>query len=243
MTPGSPRTSVLVVEDEAILALDLKRMLEASGFEVMKVVADAAAAIEATQALRPSVVLMDVRIEGEPDGITTAEELYVCENTAVVFFSAYSDEESLARATASGAYGYLLKPLAGPVVSAALRIAVRKHEELRALRSSTAWQRAALDQIGTPTIVTDLDGMVSFMNGSATALTGWTLLQARLEGPGWLASILEGPFGPGETEAISSSATLRRRELPAIEVSVRRMPLDADESGVRHMMWRVCPRR
>jgi AmiR/NasT family two-component response regulator len=240
MTESLTKTSVLVVEDEAVIALHLRGLLEASGFEVVGVASDAKRALELTQKLRPNVVLMDVRIEGEVDGLSAAEELYVCENIPVVFLSAYSDEESLARAVSTGAYGYLLKPLAGTLVSSTLRIAVRKHEEIVSLRCSSQWQRAALEHLGGALLVTDPDGALSFMNGAAVALTGWSLLDARLEGPAWfeqlfgVSSALEGTFR-------ADFARLHRRDGSTIDVAVRRTVLDPDDDGVRRTIWLVRP--
>jgi AmiR/NasT family two-component response regulator len=73
---------------------------------------------------------MDIRLQGPVDGLTVAEELYVCEKTPVVFLTAYSDETTLARAAGTGAYGYLVKPVAPGSLSSTLRMAREKHDEL-----------------------------------------------------------------------------------------------------------------
>jgi DNA-binding NarL/FixJ family response regulator len=122
--------TVLIVEDEALVALDLKRQLEDDGFTVLEIVSEGEAAIEATRRLRPGVVLMDIRLRGPVDGLAVGEELYVCEDTPVVFLTAYSDESTLARAAASGAYGYLVKPVPPGSLATTLRMAREKHREL-----------------------------------------------------------------------------------------------------------------
>jgi AmiR/NasT family two-component response regulator len=127
--------TVLIVEDESLVALDLKRQLEDDGFDVLDIVSHGEAAIAATQRLKPDVVLMDVRLQGPLDGVTVGEELYVCENTPVVFLTAYSDEGTLARAAGTSAYAYLVKPIAPGSLCSTLRMARRKHDELMSQRA------------------------------------------------------------------------------------------------------------
>lgn len=133
---GQDEITVLIVEDESLVALDLKRQLEDDGFRVLDIVSTGEAAVAAAQRLRPAVVVMDIRIQGEVDGVTTAEELYVCENTPVVFLTAYSDDGTRARVAGTGAYGYLVKPIAPGSLTSTLRIAKEKHDELTRRRAT-----------------------------------------------------------------------------------------------------------
>ncbi len=158
------RYSVLVVEDEQIVAMDLEVRLGALGFDVVGSVVSAEAAIHAVQALRPDVVLMDIRLGGAMDGVTAAEEIYVCERTPVVIITAYGERTTVERVARSGAYGLVAKPFEISEVTAAIELALSKHAELVAPteRPSSA--------IGV--VVVDAEGVVRSSNTQAVALLG-----------------------------------------------------------------------
>ncbi|MFW6067272.1 MAG: response regulator [Myxococcota bacterium] len=132
--PPLEAPTVLIVEDEAIVALALRRQLENAGLHVAGMASSGEDAIALARRERPNVVLVDVRLRGAMDGITAGEELYVCEDIPVVYVSAYSDRATLLRATASGAYGYLTKPYSEDILVATLIMTIEKHRELVRLR-------------------------------------------------------------------------------------------------------------
>jgi CheY-like chemotaxis protein len=101
---------VVVVEDERIVAFNLRRQLTKLGYEVSAVAASGDLALQKVTALRPDVVLMDIRIEGTIDGIETASRIPAELHIPVIYLTAYSDDATLERARASTPYGYLLKP-------------------------------------------------------------------------------------------------------------------------------------
>lgn len=129
--------SVVLVEDDDIVANALRRQLEHHDFIVAAVVAEDEKVIAAIQQHRPAVVLMDVGIRGSLDGITLAEEILVCEDTPVVLLSGTSDVTLMRRAARSGAYGFLAKPTSGQSIITTLEMAIYKHEELRKARASS----------------------------------------------------------------------------------------------------------
>lgn len=194
---------VLIVEDEAVVALALRRQLEANGFCVAAIVGASDQVLAAVQQCRPSVVLMDVRIRGDVDGITLAEELFVCEDVAVVFLSAFSDREVIERATRSGAYGFLTKPVAiGPLV-ATLEMAVRKHRDLRDCREGGRILRMALDGLDVPIVCLDGRGVVGYINRAAVELTGWARVEARDESPRWAQELQSLPADDGRLQRMA----------------------------------------
>lgn len=196
--PSSP-PSVLIVEDEAIIALDLRRQLESSGFVVVGVEARAAAVIPAVQRLRPSLVLMDVRLQGAADGITLAEEIHHLENVAVVFLSAYTDGDLLERAARSGGYAYLVKPFSTSTLVATLGIAVQKHAELMRHRTNAEWMAATLSSLPTAIVALDAAGALVFANAAAERVTGERRLDLAARPAAWVDRLsLHGTATPVE---------------------------------------------
>lgn len=116
---GSPITqAVLIVEDDFMIAMDLENALQDAGFNVTGVAASADEAVALVAAHKPSVVLMDIRLLGQRDGIDAALEIFRVHGIRSVFTSAHSDEDSRRRAEPAMPYGWIEKPYAvGTIVS------------------------------------------------------------------------------------------------------------------------------
>ncbi len=122
---GCPR--VLIVEGEAITALDLANELTRMGYEVCGVVDTADDAIRVAVQSHPALVLMDVRLGKGGDGIETARGICSRHDTAIVFLTAHSDESTLARALEVSPFGYLIKPFRARDLKVAIELALAKH--------------------------------------------------------------------------------------------------------------------
>jgi diguanylate cyclase (GGDEF)-like protein len=122
---GVPR--VLIVEDEAITALDLSAELTGLGYEVCGVVDTADEAVRMAVQTRPALVLMDVRLADGGDGVETARIISSRHDTAIVFLTAHSDESTLARALEVSPFGYLIKPFRARDLKVAIELALAKH--------------------------------------------------------------------------------------------------------------------
>lgn len=125
---------VLIVEDEAITALDLATELRGLGYEVCGIVDTAAEAVAVTARERPRLVLMDVRLAGGGDGIEAARHIRHQQDTAVVFLTAHSDEATLARALDVSPDGYLIKPFRARELKVAVDVALAKQASAMAMR-------------------------------------------------------------------------------------------------------------
>ncbi|MDP2030875.1 MAG: EAL domain-containing protein [Thiobacillus sp.] len=136
---------ILIVEDERIIALDLGQRLRQLGYSVAGFAANAQQALALAVAEQPDLVLMDIRIEGDVDGIAAAQTLYAETRIPVVFLTAYADAETLERAQATLPFGYLLKPCQTAELNAAIRIALARREAEVRLERSEERQRLALD--------------------------------------------------------------------------------------------------
>ncbi len=122
--------SVIIVEDERITALDLKYKLINLGFKVPAIVSSGEEAVNTVAELRPDVVLMDIVLQGEMDGIQAAQKIASLD-IPVVFLTAYSDDKTLQRAKATSPYGYILKPYPDKELQLTLETALQKHQEYR----------------------------------------------------------------------------------------------------------------
>ena len=105
-----PKTKILIVEDESIVALDIKRILTNLQYEVTNMASDYFSAIQSIQENRPDIILMDINLGKGKDGIQTVEDIQINHNIPVIYITAYGDENTINRAVATNPMGYLLKP-------------------------------------------------------------------------------------------------------------------------------------
>jgi PAS domain S-box-containing protein len=164
---------VLLVEDEAVLALGLQDRLHGLGHEVVGVASRADEACLLAQRKRPDLVLMDIRLEGKEDGIDAGRAIRSQLDVPVVYLSAYGDEETIARARDSEAFGYLHKPCHDRELRTAIELALRKHATERRHRDSARQYAEMLTSLGDGVLAINRDGRVTLLNPVAEQLTGW----------------------------------------------------------------------
>lgn len=170
--------SILVVEDENVVALDIQRDLISFGYTVPATAASGQEAIEKAAALRPDLVLMDIRLRGAIDGIEAAEEIRTRFDIPAIYLTAYADPATLSRARLTGALGYLIKPFGERELHAAVEVALYRHQLEQRVRESDRWLAATLRSIADGVIAADAQGRIRFMNPVAERLTGWTVAEA-----------------------------------------------------------------
>jgi two-component system, response regulator PdtaR len=134
---------VLVAEDETIIRLDLRDLLERSGFEVCAEARDGEEAVALARSERPDVAIMDVKMP-KLDGIEAARRILDERPIPIVMLTAYGQEELVARAVEAGVFGYLVKPFREQDLLPAIHTARARHDELAALRDETASLAEAL---------------------------------------------------------------------------------------------------
>jgi len=172
------KTTILVVENEAIVAMDLAAKLRQLGYEVAGMAAEGEAAVALTSRLQPHLVLMDIRLEGPMDGIEAAEAIRSRYDVPVVYLTAHSDAATLGRAKLTGLFGYILKPFDERDLAIQIEIALSQHQADRQLRQQREWLRVTLTSIGDAVIATDAGLRISFVNPVAESLTGWPAAEA-----------------------------------------------------------------
>jgi len=176
--PPTSAPSILIVEDEGIVALDLQESLIRMGYDPYAIAASADEAIACVAERCPDLVLMDIRIRGDRDGIEAAAVLRERFLVPVLFLTAHADDATVARAKATTPHGYLLKPVRAAELRSAIEVALYRHEVEKRLHERERWFSTTLRSIGDAVITVDLAGKVTFMNQVAERLTGVALEQA-----------------------------------------------------------------
>ncbi len=129
-----PRKQILVVEDEGLIADDLQRRLERMGYSAPAIASTGLEAIQCAQSTPFDLVLMDIRLKGEIDGIATAELLKSKCQAPVVYLTAYADQDTFDRAMMTEPLGYVLKPITDGRLSTTVQVALYTAEMQRRLR-------------------------------------------------------------------------------------------------------------
>ncbi len=173
-----PDARILIVEDEGIEALDLQHRLTCLGYPTPDFCFSGEEGVKKALETSPDLVLMDIMLQGEIDGVTAAEQIRASADIPVIYLTAYADEDTLQRARITEPYGYIIKPFRERELHITIDMALYKHEMERRLRASEKWLATTLKSIGDAVIATDGNGRVTFMNPVAEKLTGWPLEEA-----------------------------------------------------------------
>ncbi|HEX6034629.1 MAG TPA: EAL domain-containing protein [Anaerolineales bacterium] len=165
---------ILIVEDEIITAMDLQQRLAGLGYEVAGRVSNGVAAVSQASELRPDLILMDIHLKGEMDGIEAAEHIRSQCPTPIIFLTAFADVETLQRAKVTEAFGYIIKPFEERELSVSIEIALYRHRLEQRLRDSEARLQAIFDAAFDGLFVIDMQGRFVNVNPAGCSLTGYT---------------------------------------------------------------------
>jgi DNA-binding NarL/FixJ family response regulator len=161
---------ILIVEDEAIVATDLAETLTVLGYKVIDTVDSAKGAHLSIKNNRPDLILMDVCIKGEIDGIELALEVFERYNIPVVHLTAFSDNETINKIKKTQSYGYLSKPYDEKELYIAIELAVSKHRILNNSKSLYMLYLVALEQMEGGIIIADLEKRVLLINSTVRTM-------------------------------------------------------------------------
>lgn len=167
------RENIMIVEDESLIALELKRRLVNFGYDCSDIVNRGEDALALLDSKQFDLVLMDIHLQGELDGIETAWEIKRKFDVPVVFLTAYSDSSTLRKAKETEPYGYITKGSDPGEVYTTVEIALYKSRLDRKLRKQEKLSSAILDCLGEAIIATDDRLNIIFINRIAEKICGW----------------------------------------------------------------------
>lgn len=177
--PRKDEVRILIVDDETIVALDIKNTLQKYGYTVIGVASNAKEAIEMVKTSSPNMILMDIMLKGNKDGIEVSSEINKFADIPIIFLTAYSDDHTLERAKKVEPYGYLIKPFDNRELFTTIEMSLYKHSMELSVRESEESLSITLNSIGDAVISTDENGLVVRMNPVAEKLTGWKFEEAK----------------------------------------------------------------
>lgn len=169
---------ILIVEDEVIVARTIANQLNQLGYTVIGTASSGKVAIAKALETKPELVLMDIILKGDMDGIATAS--YIRENLdiPVIFLTAYGDDNTLERAKITQPFGYIVKPFTSKDLRIAIEIGLLKHSLEQDIRENRDKLATLLNSISDAVIATNEQGIITFMNPASEELTGWSQTDA-----------------------------------------------------------------
>lgn len=173
-----PKATILIVEDSYIVAYHLQATLENEGYEVVGKCNSGEAAIQFIENRRPDLVLMDIMLTGQMDGIQAATILKSRFNVPVIYITALTDKDTIGRAKITEPFGYLTKPFEDWEIFTVIEMALYKHEIESRLRQSEEKYFTTVNSISDAVITIDRDYHITFMNPTAIAMTQYALTEA-----------------------------------------------------------------
>jgi CheY-like chemotaxis protein len=232
---------ILVVEDEGVVALDIEQRLTRLGYAVVGVADNATAAFELARTQRPDLVLMDIRLRGDLDGIDLARDLSARHELPVVFLTGNADEATLKRALEAEPYGYVLKPFELRTLEAVLQTAVFRFRAERRMHEMRRWLEDAMRSIPDAVFATDLEQRVTFLNRTAEKLVKLELAGALLRP---LEEVLVSERVRSAANAVAGGAGVEHFALSVgertFDASVGPISSDGEVTGVLVVL---CPRQ
>jgi PAS domain S-box-containing protein len=167
------QAKILVVEDEVIVAKTIASQLNQLGYTVTGTASSGQVAIAKALETKPEMVLMDVILKGEMDGITAAAQIREQLDIPIIFLTAYADDRTVQRAKATQPFGYITKPFNIKDLHIAIEIGLLKHQLERDLKENRDQLATLLNSMSDAVIATNEQGVVTFINPAAELLTGW----------------------------------------------------------------------
>lgn len=233
------RARILVVEDDSIISMDIQNTLQKLGHELAGTAVLGEEAVEQASELRPDLVLMDIELAGDLDGVEAAAHIRERLQIPIIFLTAYSEDTTLQRAKTTEPYGYLVKPLVERDLRIGIEMALHKHQAERRMVERERWFTDTLTSIGEAVIATDPQGQIRFMNSLAESITGWprdkavtqhldkVLVLSGENPPGGVSSPFAEALQEGFAVDWSSNTYVWPREGP-------RTPIDYAATRIRH---------
>ncbi|MFP4509718.1 MAG: response regulator [Spirochaetaceae bacterium] len=163
---------IVVVEDERIVALDIRAHLQRFGYDVAAIYASGEAVLENIESDSPHLVLMDIQLQGRLDGVETAERIHTTYDIPVILLTAYADDATIERAKLTQPFAYIIKPFEERELRTAIVIALYRHEMEQKLASREQLLDTTLNSIADGVVVCDTQRRIEFANPVACTMAG-----------------------------------------------------------------------
>lgn len=170
------KTKILVVEDEIIIAMEIADRLKSMGYDVLRIVSNGKDAIRTAQNEQPDLILMDIMIQGNLDGIETATQIRATIDIPVIYLTANADESTLERAKVSDAFGYLIKPFEEKELNTTIEMALYKHRMEGKLRENEERFKSLVENSSIGIFRLSKEGRILHSNPTFIKLFGFTKL-------------------------------------------------------------------
>ncbi len=164
---------ILIVEDDYIVAKIIEKSLISLGYAIAGLVATGEDAIAKAESEKPDLILMDIRLQGEMDGIEASEKIRERSNIPVIFLTAFSDQSTFERALVTAPYGYIIKPFSANTLSTTIKIALKKEDADKKMDDRNFWLNSTMSTLPEGIITVNTKGNIILVNQAAEHLTGW----------------------------------------------------------------------
>jgi len=169
------KPEIMIVEDELLIAEDIKICLRNSGYNISATAVSGKETLDKIKLKQPDLILMDIKLSGEMDGIETTRKINSLYNIPIVYLTANADKLTAYKARETEPYGFISKPIQTSVLSAVIEMALYKFEMENRVKDREAWLGAILEGISDAVIAIDVEGQIKNINPVATRLTGWSM--------------------------------------------------------------------
>jgi len=194
VTDGSSARRVVIAEDEALIRLDLKEMLEEEGFTVVAEASNGEDAVRLAEQHRPDLVVLDVKMP-RLDGISAAEQIAAARIAPVVMLTAFSQPELVERARAAGAMAYVVKPFTKADLLPAIAMATSRYDEVVALEREVADLR---DRLETRKLVDRAKALLQSRHGMDESQAFRWIQRTSMDGRTTMRAVAEQVVAEGE---------------------------------------------
>ena len=165
--------NIMIVEDEEIVAADIRMSVEKRGHSVCAMASSGAEAIEKAGLFRPDLILMDIILKGSMTGIEAATQIKDLYKIPVIYLTAFGEDDIMQQAKMAEPYGYVLKPFQDRELHIAIEIALYKKQAEARIQKMERWLANVLKSVGDAVITSDNEGRITYMNVVAEELTHW----------------------------------------------------------------------
>ncbi|MBI4812919.1 MAG: PAS domain S-box protein, partial [Methanobacterium sp.] len=196
--------NILLVEDEMVEAMNLKRSLQSMNYNVVAIASYGEEAVEKAKKLKPDLILMDIILKGSMDGIAAAKAVSKLE-IPVIYVTALPDDATINRALISAPYGYLIKPFDFRKLKISIEVALyKKKMENKLKRSQDHYYQTIFENTGAATIIVEENNLISLVNMEFSSLTGYP--KEEIEGKMMWTEF----FAPEDIGQLEENHSLRR---------------------------------